>query len=89
MRKFDYSKYKDFTWDSEMLSKISNIYYKRGKIEQLMLQNPLIFEKMIPNTTSQSVIASNAIEGIVTTNFRFKKLLNDYTLPSNRMNKVR
>ena len=45
MRKFDYSKYKDFTWDSEMLSKISNIYYKKGKIEQLMLQNPLIFEK--------------------------------------------
>lgn len=84
MRKFDYSKYKDFTWDSEMLSKISNIYYKRGKIEQLMLQNPLIFEKMIPNTTSQSVIASNAIEGIVTTNFRFKNLLNDNTLPSNR-----
>lgn len=84
MRKFDYSKYKDFTWDSEMLSKIPNIYYKKGKIEQLMLQNPLIFEKMIPNTTSQSVIASNAIEGIVTTNFRFKNLLNDNTLPSNR-----
>jgi len=84
MRKFDYSKYKDFTWDSEILSKTSNIYYKKGKIEQLMLQNPLIFEKMIPNTTSQSVIASNAIEGIVTTNFRFKNLLNDNTLPSNR-----
>lgn len=84
MRTFDYYKYKDWKWDSEILKKVSSIYHNKGKLEVLQSQNPLIFEKLTENSKFESIVASNLIEGIVTTNYRFKQLINKKSAPKNR-----
>ncbi len=84
MRKIDYDKYKDYQWDFEILRKISSISNNKGKIEVLQNQYPLVFEKMIVGSSFESIVASNTIEGIVTTDFRFKKIINEQATPKNR-----
>ena len=84
MRTFNYSKIKDQKWDSEILSLIAAIYKEVGKQEMYLKQRPEQLEKLVEIAKIQSTEASNAIEGIVTTNTRIKQLVTEKTTPKNR-----
>ena len=40
MRKFDYSKLKDRTWNNEILMKVANIHEAKGRQEHYLVQKP-------------------------------------------------
>lgn len=84
MRKFNYSKIKEEKWDSEVLGLIAAIYKEAGKQELYLKQRPEELEKLVEIAKIQSTEASNAIEGIVTTNTRIKQLMEEKTTPRNR-----
>ena len=84
MRTFDYSKLKEYKWDSEILGYIAAIYKEVGKQELYLKQRPEELEKLVEIAKIQSTEASNAIEGIVTTSTRIKHLVEEKTTPRNR-----
>lgn len=84
MRDFNYSKLKDQKWDSDILSLVAAIYKEAGKQEVNLKQYPRELEKLVEIAKIQSTEASNAIEGIVTTNTRIKQLVEEKTTPRNR-----
>ena len=84
MRTFNYSKIKEQKWDSEILGLIAAIYKESGKQELYLKQRPEELEKLVEIAKIQSTEASNAIEGIVTTNTRIRQLVEEKTTPKNR-----
>ena len=84
MRDFNYSAISKKTWDSELLGYIAAIYKEAGKQEFYLKQRPEELEKLVEIAKIQSTEASNAIEGIVTTNSRIKQLVEEKTTPRNR-----
>lgn len=84
MRTFNYSQIKDNKWDSELLGLIAAIYKEAGKQEMYLKQKPQELEKLVEIAKIQSTEASNAIEGIVTTNTRIRQLMEEKTTPRNR-----
>ena len=84
MRAFNYSLIKERKWDSELLSLIAAIYKEAGKQELYLKQRPEELEKLVEIAKVQSTEASNAIEGIVTTNTRIRQLVEEKTAPKNR-----
>ena len=84
MRTFNYSKIKEEKWDSEVLGLIAAIYRYAGKQELYLRQRPDELDKLVEIAKIQSTEASNAIEGIVTTNTRIKQLVEEKTTPKNR-----
>ena len=84
MRPFNYSKIKEKKWDSEILGLIAAIYKFAGKQELYLKQRPDELEKLVEIARIQSTEASNAIEGIVTTNTRIRQLVEEKTTPKNR-----
>ncbi len=84
MRTFNYSLIKDQKWDSDMLGYIAAIYREAGKQEQYLKQRPEELEKLVEIAKIQSTEASNAIEGIITTNTRIRQLVEERTAPKNR-----
>lgn len=84
MRNFHYSEIKTQKWDSEILGLIAAIYKEAGKQELYLKQRPDELEKLVEIAKIQSTEASNAIEGIVTTNARIKQLVEEKTTPKNR-----
>ena len=84
MRNFDYSKIAKQKWDSEILGYIASIYKYAGKQELFLKIKPNELEKLVEIAKIQSTEASNAIEGIVTTNTRIKQLVSEKTAPKNR-----
>ncbi len=83
MRPFNYSVIKDQKWDSEILGLIAAIYKEAGKQELYLKSRPEELEKLVEIAKIQSTEASNAIEGIVTTNTRIKQLVEEKTTPKN------
>ncbi len=84
MRYFNYSQIKNWKWDSDILGLIAAIYKEAGKQELYLKQRPEELEKLVEIAKIQSTEASNAIEGIVTTNTRIKQLVAEKTTPKNR-----
>ena len=84
MREFNYSVIKNWTWDSEILGLIAAIYKAAGKQELYLRQRPEDLKKLVEIAKIQSTEASNAIEGIVTTNTRIRQLVQEKTTPRNR-----
>ncbi len=84
MREFNYSLIADTKWDSEILGLVAAIYKEAGKQELYLRQRPDELDKLIEIAKIQSTEASNAIEGIVTTNARIKQLVREKTTPRNR-----
>ena len=84
MRAFNYSAIKKQKWDSEILGLVAAIYKEAGKQELYLKQRPEQLEKLIDIAKVQTTEASNAIEGIVTTNTRIRQLVNEKTAPKNR-----
>ncbi|MCD7754727.1 MAG: Fic family protein [Firmicutes bacterium] len=84
MRPFNYSWIKDQKWDSDVLGYIAAIYKAAGKQELYLEQRPEGLEKLVEIAKIQSTEASNAIEGIVTTDARIRQLVQEKTTPQNR-----
>lgn len=84
MRTFNYSEIKNQKWDSDILGLIASIYKEAGKQELYLKQRPQELEKLVEIAKIQSTEASNAIEGIVTTNTRIKQLVEEKTTTRNR-----
>lgn len=84
MRVFNYSKLSEQSWDSEILGLIAAIYKEAGKQELYLKQRPKELERLVEIAKIQSTEASNAIEGIVTTNTRIRQLVEEKTAPRNR-----
>ncbi len=84
MREFNYTKIGDGKWDSELLGLVAAIYKAAGKQEMYLKQRPEALEKLVEIAMIQSTQASNAIEGIVTTNTRIRQLVQEKTTPRNR-----
>lgn len=84
MRTFNYSAIKEQKWDSDILGLIAAVYKFAGKQELYLKQKPHELEKLVEIAKVQSTEASNAIEGIVTTNTRIKQLVEEKTTPKNR-----
>lgn len=84
MRIFNYTKINERKWDSELLGLIAAIYKEAGKQEMYLKQRPEELEKLVEIAKVQSTEASNAIEGIRTTNTRIRQLVAEKTAPKNR-----
>jgi Fic family protein len=84
MRTFDYTKLKDISWDSQIISYIVEIQEYKGKQELYIRQKPMELKRLVEIAKIQSTEASNRIEGIVTTEARLKQLVADKTTPRNR-----
>lgn len=84
MRIFNYSAIREQKWDSEILGLIAAIYKEAGKQELYLKQRPEELEKLVEIAKIQSTEASNAIEGIITTNTRIRQLVEEKTTPKNR-----
>jgi len=84
MRDFNYRKLKDVKWSSEIVNYIAQIRQLQGKQEQFLKQKPAELDKLVEIAKIQSTEASNAIEGISTTNTRLKQLVEQRTSPKNR-----
>ena len=84
MRLFNYSAIKEQKWDLDVLGLIAAIYKEAGKQELYLKQCSEELEKLVEIAKIQSTEASNAIEGIVTTNTRIKQLVEEKTAPRNR-----
>ena len=61
----------------EILGLIAAIYKYAGKQELYLEQKPIELEKFVEIAKIQSTEASNAIEGIVTTNTRIRQLVEE------------
>ena len=81
---FDYSKFESRTWDKEVLNYIGLIHEFKGRQQLYLAQRPDELDKLVVLAKIQSTEASNAIEGIITTNQRLAQLMNDKTTPKNR-----
>ncbi len=87
MRKFDYTNLKNKTWNSTIINKIAHIHESKGRQELYLAQKPEELDKLVELAKIQSTEASNAIEGIRTTDTRLKKIVNEKTTPKNRNEK--
>ena len=84
MRNFDYSNLASRSWDSEIIGLIAQIHEYKGRQDLWLKQKPAELERLIEIAKVQSTEASNAIEGIRTTNTRLMQLVKDKTTPRNR-----
>lgn len=84
MRMFDYSKYKEFKWDNEILNYLSQIHEFKGMQELFSRQKPAELGRLVEVAKVQSVESSNRIEGIVTTSSRIGQIVHEKTTPRNR-----
>ena len=84
MRLFDYSKLREISWDSQIVSYIAQIQECKGRQELYIRQKPVELNRLVDIAKIQSTEASNRIEGIVTTEARLKQLVADKTTPRNR-----
>ena len=84
MRDFNYSEINNRKWDSKLLGLVAAIYREAGKQELYLKQRPEELNKLVEIAKIQSTEASNAIEGIVTTNTRIRQLVEEKTTPRNR-----
>lgn len=84
MRRFDYKKLSERTWDKVVINYIGLIHEYKGRQQLYLEQKPEELDRLIELAKIQSTEASNEIEGIRTTNSRLKQLMNDKTTPKNR-----
>ena len=84
MREFDYSKLADRTWPSDILNLVAKIHECKGRQDLFIRQKPVELDRLVEIARIQSTEASNAIEGIVTTNTRIRQLVEKKTTPKNR-----
>ena len=72
MRHFDYTSLINKTWDNEVINYLSLIHEYKGKQSVYLRQQPQELERLVEIAKVQSTEASNAIEGIRTTETRLQ-----------------
>ena len=87
MRVFDYKKLEERKWNNDIIGKIAEIHEAKGRQEFYLSQKPEELERLVEIARIQSTEASNAIEGIRTTDTRLKQLITEKTTPKNRNEK--
>ena len=87
MRIFDYSGYKNKTWNCTIINQIGKIHEAKGRQESYLSQKPEELNRLVELAKVQSTEASNAIEGIRTTYTWIKNMVNEKTTPKNRSEK--
>ncbi len=87
MREFDYKKIANYKWDNEILEYLIKIHEMKGRQELYLSQKELDLDRLVEIAKIQSTEASNAIEGIGTTEARLKQLIMQKTTPRNRNEK--
>lgn len=86
-KEFDYKKLENRTWDKEVLNYIGLIHEYKGRQQLYLSQKPADLDRLVDIAKIQSTEASNAIEGIFTTNQRLAQLMEEKTTPKNRNEK--
>lgn len=84
MRTFNYKNLENLKLDSDIVFLLGRIHEAKGKQELFLAQKPKELDKLVEIAKIQSTEASNAIEGIRTTDARLKQLLIEKTTPKNR-----
>ena len=84
MRTFDYGKFENQQWDTDILNLVAKIHECKGRQELFVRQKPVELERLVEIAKIQSTEASNKIEGIVTTSTRLRQLFKDKVTPRNR-----
>ena len=84
MRSFNYASFLTRKWDKEVVNYVALIRECKGRQELYLAQKPEGLARLVEIAKRQSTEASNAIEGIRTTNERLIKLMSDKTTPRNR-----
>lgn len=84
MRNFDYSKFADKAWNTDILNLVARIHECKGRQDLFIRQKPVELDRLVEIAKIQSTEASNKIEGIVTTSTRMKQLFEEKTTPRNR-----
>lgn len=84
MREFNYQALANKEWDSEILGLVAKIHEYKGRQKFYLQQKPTELKRLIEIAKVQSTEASNAIEGIRTTDARLKQLCAEKTMPKNR-----
>ncbi|MDF1618630.1 Fic family protein [Petrocella sp. FN5] len=84
MREFDYTRLDEQLFDREIVSLLSAIHEHKGKQSLYIEASSDVLKKMLEVAKIQSTNASNAIEGIHTSDKRLKDLVEKKTKPRNR-----
>lgn len=84
MRTFDYSKLEKMQLDNGIINLLTSIHEAKGRQEMYLSQKPEELKRLVEIAKVQSIDASNAIEGIRTTDTRLRQLANEKTTPKNR-----
>ena len=84
MRKFDYREEWKALLTPEIVSYLSQIHEFKGEQTLFIESKADTLTQLVEIAKIQSTEASNAIEGIVTTNTRIKQLVEEKTTPKNR-----
>ena len=84
MRYFNYSKLNELKLDIKIVNLLTSIYEAKGRQNFYLSTKPQELDRLVEIAKIQSTEASNAIEGIRTTNTRLKQLALDKTTPKNR-----
>ena len=87
MREFDYKKFVNCKWDNAIIEYLVKIHEMKGRQELYLSQKKLELDRLVEIAKIQSTEASNAIEGIGTTETRLKQLILQKTAPRNRNEK--
>ncbi len=87
MREFDYKKYASYKWDNTIIGYLSKIHELKGRQELYLAQRKVELDRLVEIAKIQSTEASNAIEGISTTETRLKQIVLQKTTPRNRSEK--
>ena len=84
MRNFSFDKLADRVWSNEVLNLVAKIHECKGRQDLFIRQKPMELDRLVAIAKIQSTVASNKIEGIVTTDTRMKQLFAERTTPRNR-----
>lgn len=83
MRRYDYSFLKTDPIPGQTISLLNTFEAKYGDFKLLLYKYPQIFDDLKKIAVIQSVQSSNAIEGIITSDERIKKLIESKVAPKN------
>ena len=83
MKRFDYSFLENGLLPTKLVNMTSNIYSLRTRAFERKQNNLKVFSELENIAIIQSVISSNAIEGIVTSDERVREMVNKSSAPQN------
>ncbi|NMV82427.1 MAG: hypothetical protein GX816_02615 [Erysipelotrichia bacterium] len=83
MRTFDYSFLSNVVVNSNILQTTNIVHSLRADAKNRKLAHKAIFDRLVSVAKARSVMASNAIEGIVSTDKHITEIVNNHSEPLN------